>query len=124
MASFDIDISTLEMAISSLAPKTTKALEKYGDTVGAKMEAVAKQNAPWQDRTGDARRFINHDSYFVNDTLVVSVFNNQVPYMPYLEYARKQNGEKYGKYAILNPTRDEIKDEALKGLENLLDRLR
>ena len=68
--------------------------------VAQEMESYAKQNAPWTDRTGNARRtmtgFVQWDD---NGDLVVGVAGH-MPYSPKLEL-------RHGKrYAILVPTVD------------------
>lgn len=68
--------------------------------VAAEMETYAKQNAPWIDRTGNARRtlsgFVAQDG---EDTLLVGIAGHMY-YSPNLELHYG------GRYAILAPTTD------------------
>ncbi len=68
--------------------------------VAAEMETSAKQNAPWTDRTGNARRTL---AGFVRqtgeDTLLIGIAGH-MSYSPKLELYYN------GRYAILLPTVD------------------
>lgn len=100
------------MSVTKVRIRNIKSIQanalKYGDKLASVMEAVvdnnfiqaagkAKQDAPWTDRTGDARRSIDYRNLSNKDRLafylVIGVY-----YGVYLEFA---NG---GKYRILQPT--------------------
>jgi len=67
--------------------------EKYA----AEAEQIAKANAPWTDRTGDARKLIKGSVIDDKDAIGIQLMH-RVEYGPYLE----RDGD--GKYAILKPT--------------------
>lgn len=80
------------------------ALKALGDAYASKMEAYAKPNAPWKDRTGFARKLLfGEAAEFVGDedTLKVRI-SHTMSYGEYLELANQ------GKYQILRPTRDKF----------------
>jgi len=78
-----------------------RLLARFRDTVCAKYaaeaEQTAKANAPWTDRTGDARRLLKGKVIDDGDALGIQLVH-RVEYGPNLETANS------GKYAILKPT--------------------
>lgn len=69
-----------------------------GDQYSSQMEAEAKVEAPWTDRTGLARQgLFGEAKEFGDDTLRVRL-SHTMDYGVYLELANS------GKYAILEPT--------------------
>lgn len=95
--------------------KTEAALRIYADSAAKKMEASAKTNRPWTDRTGKARQtikgFAKHAS---NASKIRITLQDGVYYGKYLEYC---NG---GKYAIIEPTVDKEAPNIVEGLKGLL----
>lgn len=78
--------------------RTRAKLRALGDRYAASMEAYAKPNAPWQDRTSHARQgLFGEAAEFDDDTLRVRAAHT-VEYGVYLELCNS------GKYAILDPT--------------------
>lgn len=74
------------------------ALKALGDHYGAQMEAEAKVEAPWTDRTGLARQGLFGEAReFGDDTLRVRL-SHTMEYGTYLELANS------GKYQVLEPT--------------------
>lgn len=94
------NISDVSSSLGTLYSTTTSRLAHGTAAVAAEMEAYAKQNAPWTDRTGNARRTL---SGFVlqqdENTMLVGIAGHMY-YSPDLEM-------RYGgRYAILGPTVD------------------
>ena len=73
------------------------AIGVYADTAAKKMEAEAKQNAPWIDRTSNARNSIRGDFGWEGGKAVISLSGN-MDYSVFLELAMEK------KCAILVPT--------------------
>jgi hypothetical protein len=63
-----------------------------------KMEQYAKAEAPWEDRTGDARKGLRGDVFYRPGVDMGVTLAHTVEYGQYLETAND------GKYAILKPT--------------------
>lgn len=101
--------------LDKVLSKTEAVLRVYADSVAKKMEASAKTNRPWTDRTGDARRtitaFAKHAS---NRSKIRITLQDGVYYGKYLEYC---NG---GKYAIIEPTVDKEAPNIVEGMKGLL----
>jgi len=82
--------------------------ERYKETVctkfAAEAEQLAKVNAPWTDRTGDARKLIKGVVFEEPDAIGIRLLH-RVEYGPALETKNS------GKYAILRPTIESLRSE-------------
>lgn len=76
--------------------KMKAAIGLYADTASKKMEGDAKQNAPWIDRTGNARNSILGEFGWEGNKAVITLSGN-MSYSVFLELAHEK------KYAILVP---------------------
>lgn len=92
------DYDTLTPSLKRLLPRVDAAVDLVFDRYEAIAETYARTNAPWTDRTGNARNglFAQHDKEpMVRHSLTVY---GTMPYTFWLEV-------KYsGKYAIIGPT--------------------
>jgi len=82
--------------------------KRFNETVSVKYandaEQMAKQNAPWEDKTGDARKLIK--GIVINEEDVIGFgISHRVEYGKYLE----RDGD--GKYAILKPTIEALRSK-------------
>lgn len=85
-------------------------------TAASKMESWAKQNAPWTDRTGQARQRLTGQAYWEDANIVVAAIAHQVDYGIWLELAHQR------KYAILEKALEEHKGEIEDAVKVLLTR--
>ena len=60
--SFKWKTNTILTNLADFDVKTKASVGLYGDTVAKKLEASAKANRPWTDRTGNARNRLNSKS--------------------------------------------------------------
>lgn len=111
--SFKFDANNLIKGLAEREIKTRAALGLYGDTVAKKMEAHAKSNKPWTDRTGRAKQSLYSDSYWFGNVVRVEL-GHGVDYGVYLEFCNEK------RYAIIKPTIDKISPEAIRGLNKIL----
>lgn len=111
--SFKFDASNLVKGIAEREIKTRAALGLYADTVTKKMEAHAKSNKPWVDRTGRAKQSLNSSWKWVGDVARVEL-SHGVYYGIYLEFCNEK------RYAIIKPTIDVISPQAIRGLNKIL----
>lgn len=101
-----------------MAQKYTQAIFQSGRRIAyeqaAEMEAYAKTNAPWQDRTGAARASL---SATVEETGPIGtiVLSHGVDYGIWLEVA---NG---GRFAIIAPTIDAFGPRTMRSLQNMIN---
>lgn len=110
---FNVDIQGALKGLAESEIKMRAAVGLYADSAGKKLEAEAKQNAPWQDNSGDARRTITGGHEWQGDKCFTYVFGN-MKYSPYLELCSE------GNYAALYPAVKKLAPEILRGLSNLL----
>lgn len=113
MSNFKFDIEGVINGLSKFDIKSKVAIGLYADTAGKKLEAKAKANAPWTDRTGLSRKTIEGGKQWQGDTCNVYVAGN-TEQMPYLELAHDK------KYATLKPSVESLSGEILRGMVNLL----
>lgn len=111
--SFKVDISGALKGLVEAEVKTRAAIGIYANTAGKKLEAEAKKNAPWTDRTSHARQTIQGGHEWQGNKCKVLITGNK-DYSPYLEFANE------GKYAILYPTIKENSPQIIEGMKNLL----
>ena len=94
-----IDGNEVIKNLTELEGRVKAGLEVVGQTVGAQMKSYAQANAPWKDRTGNARGGLDYDCKWEGTTLDISVFHT-VDYGIWLEIAHAQ------RFAILQNARD------------------
>lgn len=85
-------------------------------TAATKMERWAKENAPWTDRTGQARQRLTGQAYWEDKNIVVAAIAHQVDYGIWLELAHQR------KYAILEKALEEHRGEIEEAVKTLLER--
>lgn len=95
--------------------KLQKAVLLYGETCGLKLEAEAKEEAPWTDRTGNARNSIRGGADPYADGAKIYLSGN-MEYSKWLEIAND------GDYAILEDTVSSNAEGILKGLNKILEK--
>ena len=93
--------------------KVRAAIGVYADTAAKKMEAEAKDNAPWVDRTSNARNSIQGNFEWKGNHCVITLSGN-MDYSVYLELAHEK------KYAILVPTIQRNAPDVIKGYQKLV----
>ncbi len=93
---FLLNKSALSEIVNSVKEQADAALDEVCEVSAAQMEQSAKQNAPWTDRTGNARRTLEGFTDKSGYERYIGVCGNMF-YSPSLEML-------YGKkYAILYP---------------------
>lgn len=105
MAKGVFKFDSLSPALKELLPRVDAAVDLVFDRYEAVAETYARSNAPWTDRTGNARQglFAQHDSEpMVQHTLTVY---GTMDYTFWLEVRWS------GKYAIIGPTLLDIAPE-------------
>jgi hypothetical protein len=114
-SAFRIESDTLTPGLAGL-PKF------LDDTVGNTMrfyapqvESAAKTNAPWQDRTGNARSGLIARAESSGDSYAI-ILAHQVPYGIWLEVRWA------GRYAIIMPTIQAYGPKVMSTLRNVLER--
>lgn len=88
--------SFLRSTIRHYENATAREVQELSRTVAEDMELTAKLEAPWKDRTGNARRTLQGFAGLIDENIYIGVAGN-MPYSPDLEYGHRE------KYAILRP---------------------
>ncbi|MEG0766100.1 MAG: hypothetical protein RR482_00145 [Clostridia bacterium] len=110
---FRIDPSQVLRGMSEARLKTMYACEKYAQAAAAKLEASAKADASWTDRTALARQTVAGVSDWVGDSLRIGVAGN-MNYSPYLEFCHEK------RFAVLWPTINKMAVEIIQGMHNII----
>lgn len=112
-----IDTQSIRTTLSGLAKveaRLFEALRIVSHSASKEMEAYAKANAKWTNRTGNARQKLNGDAYWVDSKILETVLAHQMDYGVWLELA---NGKKY---AILEKSMKEVAPELIKQYQRLV----
>ncbi|OAA93007.1 hypothetical protein [Clostridium coskatii] len=142
MSGFKFDATDLLRKIAKngeVNNRMRSAVGVYCDSAGKKMEGYAKNNAPWKNRTGNARQTIKGGFKWEDESKCSAYVAGNMEYSPYLElahakgkstdnevgmevspsFAQLELGNE-GKYAILRPTVRKLTPEVITGMANLL----
>ena len=110
----EVNMNQFASELSGLQSRTEAAVQTLCDTVARKMESWAKDNARWQNRTGNARQGLTGSAVWQDTTTIWIVVSHSVDYGIWLELAKQR------KYAILEEAVEQNKDELMNGLQRLL----
>ena len=116
MSKFKLDTSNLVNGMDDFESRADVAIRMYVETVAKDLESYAKEHRPWTDRTGAARQRLLGAVETTSTGYRVSLAHG-VDYGIFLEMANEK------KYAILEPTVRLKGPDAVKGMDNLLNRL-
>lgn len=100
--------------MAKLNDRGIAALTLYGDVAAKKLEASAKTNRPWEDRTGRARQSLKGYTAWVGNEKLKVILSHGVDYGVYLELCNE------GKYSIIMPTINKEGPEIMEGLKQIL----
>lgn len=109
------DMSDMVRKMDEHKNKLHKAVVLYGETAGLKLEAEAKEEAPWNDRTGNARNSLKGGADPYPDGVKIYLSGN-MEYSKYLELGFDRE------YAIIEDTVSGNTEDILKGLSKILDK--
>lgn len=93
-----VDPSSFFKGMVKLEDKVKVGITLQAKIAADKMAIDAKTNAPWIDRTGNARQSIRGYTEWVNNHTLNIGISGGMDYSPYLEFCNNK------KYAILYPT--------------------
>lgn len=113
---FKMDMAKLITGISKADTMALDAILMYGDTAATKLEGWMKNEAPWTDRTAQARQRLSTSAEKTSEGIRIALMHG-VDYGVFLEFAHEQ------RYAIIEPTIRLHGPEVLQGYQGLLDGL-
>ena len=87
----------MEAKTNQFGPRMKRAMVVAANRISVEAEAYMKQNAPWTDRTGNARSGLKSEVEVKTNHVTVYLYHT-MPYGPWLEIRWS------GKYQIINPT--------------------
>lgn len=108
----EVDDQIVAQHLEQMTDRLKTQLETLGPATGQKIQEFAQDNAPWTDRTGDARKGLKYHSDIDENGLVISIYH-QVEYGIYLEQCNNE------KYAILKNAREAVLPEFLDAVKRL-----
>lgn len=111
----EFDEGTLGVGLRTLPARLNSWVGRSMQASAARMEAYMKDNAPWTDRTGNARRGLAAQRVS-NGFANTIVLYHQVSYGIFLE--TRWNG----RYAIIQPTIEALGPDVMDRLQGVLDR--
>lgn len=111
-----IDESGALAGLRRVQTAAAECVSRVGHSGAQRMERYAKENRPWTDRTGNARRTLEGRLEQSGDIAAVGI----VGHMPYSVYLELSYGQKY---AILAPTVHALAPSVIRELADGLARL-
>lgn len=114
---FSMRENGLRRNMRALPEKTVKLVNATMQYYAPQVENYAKNNAPWQDQTGNARNGLAARAFREGSNAGIVLYH-QVPYGIWLEV--KNSGE----YAIISPTIDHYGPIVMARLQRILDRVK
>lgn len=113
---FSLDDSEVQMNFDKLSERLEAAIVMYGETAAKKLEAEAKRNRPWTDRTSRARIGLTGSSGMTEGSMEI-VLAHTVDYGLWLELAHEK------RFAIVEPTVRLNANRVWQGLKGLLGKV-
>lgn len=117
MATVRIDASEILDFLTDAPTKAQVAIKMYAQQGATKFQNYAKQNAPWKNRTGMARKMLIGWVEILPSKTRIHI-GHGVSYGVYLELCHER------KYAILKPTVNAMSAEVLRGYEGLMKHIK
>lgn len=105
---------TLTAALGEAESQVMAEVEAHALELAQQILDYAQTNAPWEDRTGDARRLLDVDVSQDSEAIIIQLYH-QVDYGLWLEVIQS------GRFAIIMPTLQRFAGEAfdMSGAEGL-----
>lgn len=105
----NLNISDCLNRLAEIDQKVIQGTRLYAETAGAKLEAYAKANAPWNDVSGISRQTISHSVESSGASQKIILHGGVTSHFKFLELAHEK------RYAILSPTITKLGPEIIKG---------
>lgn len=114
---FQIKFDDLLSGLSGFDSKAQAAISLYVDTAALTLQDYMRANAPWTNRTGQARQRLVAKGQKVSEGWRIMLAQG-VDYGIFLELAHEK------RFAIIQPTITSQGPDVMKGFENLIGRLK
>ena len=113
--SFVVNSANFLNNLTAVDTRMLHATRLYAETVGAQMEAYAKQNAPWKDITGISRQTISHDVKSERYKQTIILRGGVSRHFIFLELGFEK------RYSIINPTLIKMAPSVVVGWRRIID---
>lgn len=113
-----VNVSKVASGLSNLKEKIVIASEMYASTKASEIEAYAKSNRKWTDRSGLAKANIRAEVSKPQSNYIRITLSHGVDYGIWLELAKEK------RYAIIKPTIEKFGPEVYDGLKSLLSKVK
>lgn len=115
--SISLNSSDFLSNLANIEQRVLQGTRLYAETAGAKLEADAKVNAPWQDITGISRQTISHEVQSSGSNQKIILRGGVSAHFVYLELAHGK------RWAVINPTLIKMAPGIIQGWRKVLDGL-
>lgn len=109
-------VDTLSSGLANFQFKTANGMADIAQEFAGELVDYARKNAPWNDRTGDARDGLETEVRLENDSLEIDLYHT-ISYGIWLEIRWG------GRYAIIIPTVEQKGSELLDRMNNMLSEI-
>lgn len=116
--SFTFKQGTLETFLYGADLKLDASVGRIAEGGAEKMQAYAKGNAPWTDRTGNARKYLRGKAVRRKKAIWRIELSHSMSYGVFLEYAHEK------RYAIILPTITRQSPTIMKTFNNFMATLK
>ena len=106
-------VDTLSRGLASFTFKTLDRMADDAASFAGELLDYARQNAPWEDRSGDARAGLDTSVVVENESLEIYLFHT-------VEYGQWLEIRWGGKYAIIIPTVETMGTKLLAKMNNTI----
>lgn len=113
----DYDASSLAKRLTNMQNKVGVAVTMYAITKAAEMEAKAKIQRPWTDRTGMAKATLNAEVSKPDPNIIRITLAHGVNYGIWLELAHEKN------WAIVAPIINQESPNVIRDMNNFMNKL-
>jgi hypothetical protein len=110
-----VDVTGVYSGLEKFNLLARNRVRNYFEDSAEELESYMKENAPWHDRTGNARRGLSAD-VSENINAIRIELSHSVDYGIFLEYAMEE------RFAILEPTARLKGPDVINGMKGLLNR--
>jgi hypothetical protein len=111
-------LDDIERGLDNYVIRIHETIKAVADYFAPQLETYAKDNAPWTDRTGNARQGLTG----LVDDVAVSIVDLYLTHSPAIFYGKFLELSYSGRYSIILPTMEAHYDNIFKLLQQALDR--
>lgn len=112
-----VGMDTLTNGAEQYLARLQTAVAALGDYFASRIQTDMRQNAPWEDRTGNARSGL----FSISERMAVDVVRIWLSHGHTVDYGKWLELANAGKYAIIVPTFQQYMPEIEQALQRLVE---